>query len=472
MKDSPSTEQDNIEQSSIMDSDEEGSVSEQYQISSESITTLHRNINATIRQVGPESNMAVTNQGMYYVERTELGDGYSAYKMLFFDFATEENVVVCSNASCLHQDRDCEAIYAPEVMKETDEGELGNVIRVSPLGVYDNKLYVMVSEKQDNMICLYRSEMSGHNREVIWKVSYPGKNVENRMIIADSVIWNDNMVYVNYYSEDHFAKKLKVFDEETQMYLEVNANYIANLGNGILCVDVTDTKGPVQICEERAEFFFEEKDTGEMEMYLLDRGYVVMMAAKDNVVYYRHVYTEEVLEWEQYIEDEESYRAQWNETRIANVVQVEVQAGQVNVQQIFSLDGGRTEFYDDNIYYTSQGQVWKYDLTTKQQEMVVELFEGTELEGVIGEYLILRNYTDQKMYFMNLETMDVVSKEMEIGSNLYGQITYGEEEFWFFRATGWGSDGERSTQWYLTSPQDYLTSKKPQQILVYQRAIK
>ena len=170
--------------------------------------------------------------------------------------------------------------------------------------------------------------------------------------------------------------------------------------------------------------------------------------------------------------DTDSYKAHWKSTITANIEQAEVQSGQVNIQEMFSLDGGRTEYYEDNIYYTSQGQVWKYDLTTKQHEMVVELFEGTDLECVVGEYLVLRNYTDQTMYFMNLETMDVVTKEMALGSNFYGQVSFGEEAYWFFRASGWGSDGERSTQWYFTSPQEFLSQKKPQQILVYQRIMK
>lgn len=476
-KESPDTETDPVEWVKTEPDDigqnhteniRDGYEEEYPQMSSESITTLCRNINSKIRQVGPDGNMAVTNLGMYYADQVVLEGGESAYEMMYFDFSSGENVVVCSNASCLHQDRSCEAIYAPELVEKTEEGVLVSGIKVSPLGVYEDKLYVMVSEQIDSMLRLYVSDLSGHNREMLWEISYPEENVTDRMILADSVIWNGSKVYVNYVSEDHIVRKEKVLDSKTQTYMDVYADCVAMPESGILCIDLSDGTGPVQVCEEGAGFFFDETNAEKPTMYVLDQGNVVMMAAKDGVVYYRHLHTDERLDSTAYLADPSSYKTNWNNTFTTRIMRAEIQQGQAAVQEVLELDGGRSAYSDENIYYIAQGQVWRYDLTDGQSEAVIPLEEGTELECVTKDYLVLRNYLDQKMFFVNLDTKDVVEKKAELGCNLYGEVALDGEAYWFLRSVE-SSGGDRVTLWYLVSPEDYLTQANAHRILVYER---
>ncbi len=456
----------------------EATAEEKRQMSSEAIHTLYRNINtSSLRQVGPEGNMAVTNLGMYYTDRIFVG-GNHAFKLMCFDAATGESAAVCSNASCLHEDRYCEAIYMPGPGKDTGKGiQIINEIIASPLGVYEDKLYVMVSEKIDSIIRLYVSDLNGHNRQLLWEVSYSGENTEHRLIVVNSAILNGSKVYVSYSSQDYIEKYWKEWDAKTQENIDVYTDFVSNLESGILCIDLSNAEGPIRVCEEGSEFFFEEKDTGGFDMYALNRGYVVMMAAKGGVVYYRHLYTNEVPDWEEYKADMSTYEANWNDTIMTKLMRADVQQGQVNAQEMLALEEEiRSEYHNDKMYYEWEDQVWTYDLSTNQSEVVVAL-EGTEMEGaalecVAGNYLVLRNYTEQKMYFVELDTMDVVVKEATLGNNLYGQVTFKDEAYWFFCAGEWGSEGERESIWFLATPQEYLTQEEYPRILVHRRVTK
>lgn len=433
---------------------------------SEAVTALHRNTNTIVRQVGPEGNVAVTSGGMYFAESMTNSEIAEGYRLLYYDVATQKTVAVCSNASCQHNDRSCEAIFA---LDPEDDGQ----IKLSPLGIYQDKLYVLESMLDYSMLRLYRSDLSGHNRELVWETEYPSSKeaTVSRMIMAESVIWNGSGVYVGYYSENHFLKRTERIEEETGTPIAVWTSYIANMDNGILYIDVENGTEPVKICEESSAYLFTENESDsitEEKLRVLNCGYVCMMAAKDGTVYYRHTYTDMTPDWEAYGEDAASYKEEWNQAFHAQIMKAEVAANQASNEKLADLGYGtgfRSCYYDDKLYYHTQDSLLEYDLETGQVREVMNL-NGAKLEDVMDGWVVLRDYDKQVMLLCHMETGEQISKEVSLGCNLYGSIVLNGQVYCFLRDTETQPTGERIYQWYLTEWNDYLTEEEAEKIVV------
>lgn len=424
----------------------------------ETVTTLHRNMNANLRQVGPVGNMTSTSQGLFWMEQVDL-EG-TAYRLMYYDAGTGESVAVCSNASCRHEDRTCEAIYAPDEVENIEDLDQ---IKVSPLGVYEDKLYVLESLLEESSLRLYRSDLSGHGRELLWEVPYLSCNTEidRRMIVADSVIWTGSQVYVGYYAVDYIHWEGMLFDEERKMEVKTSSESMGNLESGILCIDVADLSGAVRICEETSAYQLIESES-DIELQTINQGYVIMMAAKDGIVYYRHLFTTKEPDWEAYAADATAYTSLRSQTFEGYVMEAEVQDRTAVTRKLIDLGSGsatRSAYDDGVIYYDSQGDILAYDMETGQSQKVWEL-DGYTLEDVVDGWVIRRDYVAKQMELYNPLTGEIVTKEVPLGDNLYGSVTLNGQTYWFFRIIDRTTDG-KWYRWYLVEPSSYLTEEDP-----------
>lgn len=414
---------------------------------------LHRNINTTIRYVGPEGNVAVSDQGLYYTESTVRGDACIWY----YDFAAGEASVVCSIESCAHEDASCEGIYLPDAADPCPT-------RVSPLGVYEDKLYVLQSGLTDSVVQLYRSGLDGQDRELLWEGRYasPDPGIELRTILADSVIWDGSRVYVEYTAEDHFVSLAERWEEETGEMRRVSVDNMGNLETGILYIDVEENPQPVMICEEGCQYRFVENEDGFTELQAMDTGYLSMMAVRDGSLYYRSFHTDGAVDWEEYLADPLSYKAAWNAAFTGQITEVRIDRDGMTENVLIDLGTGvsdRSSCYEDKIYYSQSDRILEYDLSTGQTGDLMAA-EGMDLEDVINGWVILRDYREERMLLFNLETGETVEKEAALGDNLYGSVRIAGQPYWFMRFTE-GTSGGRLYQWYLVGMDSYLYDEEP-----------
>lgn len=82
-----------------------------------------------------------TKDGYYYLTKdaTELEDGTWGTHLMYMDFATKQEVYLCSNAGCKHNTADCPSVF---LMNEFP-------LYASGIFVYGDKLYVL-SKESDN----------------------------------------------------------------------------------------------------------------------------------------------------------------------------------------------------------------------------------------------------------------------------------------------------------------------------------
>lgn len=408
----------------------------------ESVTPLRCSFNTQI------SSMAVTSQGIFFAEQFSVS-GIEGYQNMYFDVHTKEAVPLCMNESCAHKIVSCSAVYGMGMTQTT----------VSPLGVYEDKLYILESEESNSILRLYCCDLNGQNREQIWEESYPSSNemVEDRLLITESVIWDKGKVYISYFSQDLLQKYVTT-----------------NLAEGILCIDVAAQAGPIKVCEEASNFTFLEKEEGGTEEYSsLYHGDVTMMAVKDGTVYYSHQYTDAAPDWNSYKLDEATYENEWESTFKAVIEKAAVQNGQVNKNEVLALgenDGYQNVYYNcvyynDRIYYKAQEMVYLYDMSTGQSTPVVDL-NGSTFVNILDGWIISRNFEEEKFFFCNLESGEILARDAHMGIDLYGSMVLDGQTYWLLRVKEQNADGEKVYRWYLVEPESYLREEAPERWIV------
>lgn len=93
------------------------------------------NANAEEIQIidNPNGDTAGTENGMYRIARTELPGGEFVSKIYYVDYATNQEIVLCNDASCKHDSTDCMGIINEDKLIDPS------------VFIYDDKLYVYQS---------------------------------------------------------------------------------------------------------------------------------------------------------------------------------------------------------------------------------------------------------------------------------------------------------------------------------------
>lgn len=145
-----------------------------------------------------------TEQGYYHLSReiAKLADGNYAYHMMYMDFASGQEIYLCSNAGCGHDSQDCSAVFLSEEFHGFS----------SLLFVWQDALYIL-SKYQDNdgssvsysfasaedigtvmgmdgsCAVLYRANLDGTGREAVY-------SFDASLAVEDWVIGDDTSLYL------------------------------------------------------------------------------------------------------------------------------------------------------------------------------------------------------------------------------------------------------------------------------------
>lgn len=140
-------------------------------------------------------NMVSTDEGMYRISNTELPDGSRACIIYYVDYASAQEVVLCSDTSCEHDSTDCMGIIQDDALLDPY------------LFIYKDKLYVFSTQDDSGSTmtvmndapegfrlvsqgaCLYQMNLDGTDRERIF--DFP----EDVTIEQNVFEWNGQLVF-------------------------------------------------------------------------------------------------------------------------------------------------------------------------------------------------------------------------------------------------------------------------------------
>lgn len=140
------------------------------------------------------SNMVSTDEGMYRISYKELSDGSTGYAIYYVDYASAQEIVLCSDASCEHDSTDCMGIIQDDSLFSPSLFIYGNKLYV--FNTYDDSgatVTVMGDSDAFSSVsqgaCLYQMNLDGTDRERIF--DFP----EDVTIDENVFEWNGQLVF-------------------------------------------------------------------------------------------------------------------------------------------------------------------------------------------------------------------------------------------------------------------------------------
>lgn len=132
-------------------------------------------LTALITRNGRFYRYCSTEEGFYYMteEAAKLSDGGSGYHLMYMDYATCQEVYLCSDSSCQHDTEDCTAVFSAETYSYDGriflwDGYLYYLDR--PLDNSGIRLYgdIEVFDLEADQAALYRMNLDGSERKLIY----------------------------------------------------------------------------------------------------------------------------------------------------------------------------------------------------------------------------------------------------------------------------------------------------------------
>lgn len=338
-----------------------------------------------IRVLGRENNMhCMSDTGYYYLpeEPIELKKDFWGRQMMYIDFATRQEVYLCSEPGCRHNDRNCSAVWT-----EDDLGLTGNAV----LFVWKGKLYV-VSKEPDNdgsVTEIYDGDGNPveEQREptVIYSMNLDGTDRKKEYTFAqdvtveDMVLCDDEALYFT-------AKRIQTASEDGAVYSTYTQREIVRYRPG--------GAKPETVCP------LEFGDQVLWRTIGCYDGKVVVSGTKYN----KKLSLQEQME----LEDEEY----WEYANDSSEVFAVLNLADGSLKNIYSVRNDSdlltsSIMSGDDLYVSREkdGMIQKVNLATGKAEKLAELEQGY-IWGALSDKLFCRTWEgqDNTFYFVDCKT--------------------------------------------------------------------
>lgn len=140
-----------------------------------------------------------TQEGYYYLTEglEDLSDGKMGYHMMYMDYASQQEVYLCSTAGCKHDTADCPAVFLYDDFGDSSRVFVfgGNLYILSRGYDQDGMVITQMGEDgnpvdvlEDEQAVLYRAGLDGTNRQAVYKFD-PGLTLEGFVLGDDRGIY-------------------------------------------------------------------------------------------------------------------------------------------------------------------------------------------------------------------------------------------------------------------------------------------
>lgn len=154
----------------------------------------HKEVNGLISLTSTNYAYCNTDDGYYYIseDSVKLKDGSYGAHIMYMDFATEQEVYLCSDTGCSHDDKSCNAVLSEDEF----------VILSSRIFVWNGKLYLL-SKDYDTEGSVVIDGMNGQEIQaetkpaVLYQMNLDGTNRKKIYTFADGVTLEDTILATN-----------------------------------------------------------------------------------------------------------------------------------------------------------------------------------------------------------------------------------------------------------------------------------
>lgn len=317
-----------------------------------------------------------TEDGYYYIteDMTELRDGTYGSHLMYMDFATQQEIYLCSDAGCSHDDESCPAVLSEE------EFQWGS----SRIFMWNGSLWILSKESDDDGVlsvqymdgeqqaakstpaALYRMNPDGTNRKKIF-------TFEDGVTLEDCIFADSDSIYF-------VSKKLET-----------------NVENAVSVTGSTDRKvirlSPSDGSLETVQSLNFDDGVKWQVMGCYDHSLILL-----GVIYPDNFVDSPDL-------DDDAWREGYLNSQSAYAT-LDLSSGELTqVCRIENKDTHSSANRDGILYISSEdnGRIERIDLRTKEQSTLAELSQ-CNIMGTLSDTLVCRSWDmadDYTLYFVN-----------------------------------------------------------------------
>lgn len=320
------------------------------------------------------SNTSNTDDGYYYFQSDteKLLNGKRIFHLMYIDFATHQEIYLCSNSGCNHYTESCSSVFLENEVPSDS----------SILFIWNNKIFILSKQQdQDGVVALGGSTSSEVERSssILYCLNLDGTNREkiytfdSNLTVEDFVVGDENELYF-------VTKKVSA--------KSINGNsYQTSSEKNLVYLDVKTKK-------EKKVFSMDFNDNVEWD---------VIGCSDKNLILHGIDFGKKVSEEEKHSEDTEVYKNSYDVFKTLNVENRESK----EIYRIFAAHS-RSYVTDDKYLYFSKdgdGEIIKIDLKTGEKNSFVKLSQNA-IARIIGDKIMCYEYSfnDKTLYFVDKNT--------------------------------------------------------------------
>lgn len=327
-----------------------------------------------------------TENGYYYLtqESKELKNGAYAMHLMYMDFASRQEIYLCSNSGCNHDTPDCPSVFLSSDFPITTR-----------LFLYNNQLYILSKEPdqdgsmssgtiadpdnenipaaEEKPAVLYRAELDGTNRQKIYTF--------DTAALEDFVLGDDSGIYV-------VAKKISVTQENGASFSNAEEKKLLRIDR--------KTKKAETVCS----LIFDD-----------DFSWNIQGCFKDTLVLNGTDYGRKLSNTECF--DDDAYK-QYYEASEDVYALLDLKTGEK--KEVFRIANGREKEHSSainaNMLYLAcfeSGQIKSIDLLTGEEKELAALAKGY-IHHMFGDVLCLDAWeekNDSTFYYLDINTGNI-----------------------------------------------------------------
>lgn len=315
-----------------------------------------------------------TENGYYYLtlEEDRLADGQRARHLMYMDFATQQEIYLCSNAACSHNTVDCTSVFPSDEFSQS-----------TALFIMNDTLYIL-SKEQDHDGSAVMGVLGDHS----------GVAVE----ATPTLLYKANL-------DGTGREKLYTFDSSVTV-----EDLVLGDGNGLYVITkkVTTEQGDgytYQTSSNRNLCYLDLSTGKENELFSMDFGdgidWDVIGCTGRKLVLYGIDFGRDISPEEQHSDDNSRYD---NSSDV--FAALDVDSGEC--KEIYRVHAPKARSYEVDkrqLYYSvsGEGKITSVDLQTAEQKTLCTISQDS-IMGIIGEQLYTVDDNDKTLYFINTES--------------------------------------------------------------------
>ncbi len=324
-----------------------------------------------------QNTACCTENGYYYLtlEEERLTDGRHARHLMYMDFATRQEIYLCSDASCTHDTADCASVFPSDEFSYS-----------TALFVWHDSLYIL-SKEQDrdgsavvgilgessgpaveaSPTALYRAGLDGTDREKVYAF-------DADLTVEDLVLGDESGLYF-------VTKKVTTQQSDGSTYLTSSERKLVRLD---------PSSG---------------KETPLLSLNLgNDVDWDIMACTGRKLVLFGIDFGRQVSAEERHADDRTLY-----DTASDVFMTLNVDTGAYS--EIYHVYAPKSRSYaadQDHLYYSvdGDGRITSVDLVTGVQKTLCEISQDA-IWGMAGGRLYTRDGSDQTLYFIDTDTGEI-----------------------------------------------------------------